>query len=102
MIQQFGCVFEFCYVLNDYGFRPATLIGLNNQGGYYPKDSDVYNPNQPHNGNTNYGNPNYESSQLDWISQKYATMDLRLFYADKGANAWKTCRWVENTPLPGL
>ena len=29
MIQQFGCVFEFCYVLNDYGIRPATLIGLN-------------------------------------------------------------------------
>lgn len=29
-------------------------------------------------------------------------MDLRLFYADRGANAWKTCRWIEGTPLPGL
>jgi len=68
MIQQFGCVFSFCYVLNDYGFRPATLIGLNRQSGYYPKDSDVYNPNQPNNGNTNYGNSNYYSSSIDWIS----------------------------------
>ena len=41
--------------MNDYGIRPATLFFLNPEKGYYPKDSDVYNPNAPNNGNTNVG-----------------------------------------------
>ena len=47
-----------CYfiVLNDYGFKPHTLPFLNFLTGFYPLDSDIYNPNEPNFGNSNWGN----------------------------------------------
>jgi hypothetical protein len=46
----------YLYVLNDYGFTFATLINLKGQRGYYPDGSDIYNPNEPNHGNSNFGN----------------------------------------------
>lgn len=45
-----------CYfiVMNDYGFKPHTLVMLNPQNGYYPLDTDVYNVNEPNFGNSNW------------------------------------------------
>jgi hypothetical protein len=40
--------------MNDYGIRPGTLFGLDPEKGYYPNAADVYNPNLPGNGNSNY------------------------------------------------
>ena len=31
-------------VMNDYGFKPHTLLFINQLFGYYPRDEDVYNP----------------------------------------------------------
>lgn len=57
----FAAFFAFFMCMNDYGFRPGTLIGLGTEFGYYPKPTDVYNPNLPNNGNTNYGDKDYYS-----------------------------------------
>jgi len=43
-------------VMNDYGFKPHSLIFLNRQWGYYPLDTDVYDPFEPNFGNSNWGN----------------------------------------------
>jgi len=53
MIQQFGAFFVYFYIMNDYGIRPATLFWLDGEKGYFPKETDVYDPSLPCNGNTN-------------------------------------------------
>jgi len=61
MLQQFGGFFIYFFVMNDYGFRPGTLVRLNNELGYFPEPTDVYNPNLIGNGNSNYGKIEYKS-----------------------------------------
>jgi hypothetical protein len=43
-------------MMNDYGFKFFNIIGMNLLNGYEPKNTDVYNPNLPNLGNSNYGN----------------------------------------------
>lgn len=57
----FAAFFAYFMCMNDYGFRPGSLIGLGTEYGYYPKPTDVYNPNEPNNGNTNFGDKDYYS-----------------------------------------
>lgn len=66
MIQQFGAFFTYFLVMNDYGIKPGTLFWLDPEEGYYPKASDVYNPNMPGNGNTNFGNEHFKG-KLEWL-----------------------------------
>ena len=42
--------------MNDYGFKPTTLIGLLTEEGYFPHPDDVYDPTVEGYGNRNYGN----------------------------------------------
>jgi hypothetical protein len=49
-------MYTYFHVMNDYGFKPHTLIQMILEWGYYPDPSDVYNPDQPNFGNTNFGN----------------------------------------------
>jgi len=93
MIQQFGAFFTYFYVMNDYGIRPGTLFWLDPELGYYPKPTDVYNPNLPHNGNTNFGDANFHG-KLDWLKLDAGRMDMRLFYVNRTADAWSKCRWT--------
>jgi len=46
-------------VMNDYGFKPLTLIGLNLKSGIVPDAGDVYLPDRPDIG---YGNSNYNNN----------------------------------------
>jgi sodium/potassium-transporting ATPase subunit alpha len=49
-------MFTFYYCLNDFGM-PFTVVNfLNTQIGYYPLESDFYNPYEPNFGNSNFGN----------------------------------------------
>jgi len=52
-------------------------------------------------GNTNYGNKDYYS-QIDWTTPADASVDVRLFFADRIATSWSKCRWIEGTDRPGL
>lgn len=98
MIQQFGAFFTYFYVMNDYGVRPGTLLGLDPQDGYFPASGDVYNPNMPFNGNSNGGNADYKG-RMNWLKKAYGDIDIRLFYTDRNADEWNTCRWNEdNSP----
>ena len=100
MIQQFGASFCYFYVMNDYGLRPATLFWLDPEKGYYPKPTDVYNPNLPCNGNTNCNNENYNSS-ISWIRTEDGNVDLRLFYTARAASSWSKCRWTDGEANQG-
>ena len=55
VIQHFAAFNTFVWVMNDYGIKPRTLLWLSLENGYYPKDTDVYNPDLPNFGNSNYG-----------------------------------------------
>lgn len=90
----FAAFFAYFMVLNDYGIRPGTTIGLGTEKGYYPAPGDIYNPNAVNMGNSNYGNPAYYS-QINWGLYADAGNDIRLFFADRLANSWSKCRWIE-------
>lgn len=81
--------------MNDYGFRPGTLFWLANEEGYFPKASDVYNPNLPNNGNSNFGVEDYRG-EIYWLHSTHGAIDLRLFYTGRPAASWSNCRWQEN------
>jgi len=100
MIQQFGAVFIYFQVMNDYGFRPSTLFYLDPEEGYFPKSTDVYNPNLPYNGNTNYGDENAKG-KIEWLKTNSGGVDLRLFYVDRPATAWAKCRWTDGEENEG-
>lgn len=82
--------------MNDYGIRPGTLFWLDPEEGYYPKATDVYNPNMPHNGNTNFGIAKYHG-KLNWLKTFADGMDIRLFYVNRQPDAWTHCRWSDSS-----
>ena len=69
--------------MNDYGFRPSGLLGIDPTKGYFPKETDVYDPSKPNNGNTNFGNPDF-LGVLQWVGTKHGNIDARLFYTSLG------------------
>ena len=78
--------------MNDYGFKPHTLIFIITEPGYYPKETDVYDAHEPNFGNTNFG-VEEKRDQLYWDSPLASYMDVRLFYVFKNATMWSKCRW---------
>lgn len=99
MIQQFGALFCYFFLLNDYGVRPATLFGLDPLLGYYPEPTDVYNPNEPNYGNSNHGNPE-KQHKLNWLATTNGGVDIRLFYSSLPPSSWAKCRWDESSNVP--
>lgn len=55
VLQSFAGMLTYFFVLNDYGISPSTTIFLNQRHGYFPIASDVYHPDQPNFGNSNFG-----------------------------------------------
>src|SRR5690606_16769803 len=47
MIQALAGMFTYFYVLNDYGMKPHGLVFIIQEQGYFPKDEDVYDANEP-------------------------------------------------------
>lgn len=43
-------------VMNDYGIKIFTTFFLNLREGYFPNASDMYDPDQPNFGNSNFYN----------------------------------------------
>lgn len=62
------------------------------ESGYFPKAEDVYNPNEPNYGNSNYGKEG-ELTTLIWDFNNVAKLDFRLFYVFKDKANWSKCRW---------
>lgn len=85
-------MFTYFYVFNDYGMKPSAILFIIMEPGYYPKDEDVYDANEPNFGNTNYGVEDKRDT-LYWDTSSAAYMDVRLFYVFRNAGKWSKCRW---------
>lgn len=88
-------MFTYFLVMNDYGFKPATLFGLALEEGVKPNANDVYNPSLPRKGNTNYAGT---SETFNWNADNDNDIDLRLFYYNRPADDWAECRWGDSAP----
>jgi sodium/potassium-transporting ATPase subunit alpha len=85
-------MYTYFLLMNDYGFKVVTLLFLNEQEGYYPREDDVYDPNLPNFGNSNYGN-NDKYGVVTWGLNYQNGMDARLFFVTENRNSWSQCRW---------
>lgn len=70
--------------MNDYGFKPATLIGLIYEKGKLPNSSDTYTPSSTNKGNTRTGG----DETIDWNVDEHNNVDMRLFYYNKPSDSW--------------
>jgi len=106
-------------MLNDYGMAPSTTFFLALENGIIPKNNDVYNKDAANFGNnqwistvngktttystelrtvTDNTKPEYytelnRGEKLDWNGFKHKTVDFRLFYVNRPATSWTSCRW---------
>ena len=92
MLQSFGAFYTYIYVFNDYGIRPITLLFIALEDGYFPNENDVYNPNLPNYGNSNYGREEFHDT-VYWDSLIDSREDLRLHYVFRDKDQWSRCRW---------
>ena len=80
-------MFTYFYVLNDMGYKLNTLLFLNLEPGYEPNPTDIYDPNQPNLGNTNYGFDDFRRT-ISWGLSDDAKIDVRVFFVFHTRNAW--------------
>jgi len=85
-------MFTYFYVLNDFGFKLNTLLFLNLAEGYEPDPSDLYSPELPNFGNSNYGKGDF-SRTIAWGQSDDAQIDVRLFFVYHNKESWGRCRW---------
>lgn len=97
VIQASAGMYTYFLVLNDYGIRPSTVWKLALEKKPLPNPTDVYNPNAPHYGNTNWNAPEDQWVGLAWDKIKNGKVDIRLFYEGyRNADDWTQCRWDPN------
>lgn len=48
-------MFTYFMVMNDFGIKVLTTLFLNQRPGYFPEATDIYNPDMPNYGNSNFG-----------------------------------------------
>lgn len=86
-INYFTCQLGFFIVFDDFGFQPFNLLYKNGLTIYPHNDSDVYNPTDPHFGNTklagitdcaNFGKGDMAGQLVDWLYAKQSGWDLRM------------------------
>lgn len=81
--QFWGAFFSYYVVVNDFGFPPGLLNGKATIDIIKPAHNDMYNPNSPYFGNSemaHYAGLNQcpPKERLDWISNTFAGVDLRM------------------------
>ena len=81
--------------MNDYGIKPVSMLFLSLEDGYWPKETDVYNPDLPNFGNSNYGLSGARD-ELFWDGTVDSYVDIRLFYSFRDITSWSQCRWDPN------
>jgi len=102
IIQSFAGMLTYWWVLNDYGIPVGTTLFLNQANGYNPMVTDVYNPDQPNYGNSNWGDSN-QLNQLYWGLTYQAGVDVRLFFTGLTKKDWVQCRWdPADTSIPAF
>jgi len=95
LIETAGCMYTYFIVMNDYGFKPATVFGIMAIEGHHPNSGDRYDPTQPQKGNTNTSG---HKEELIWNTNKDNDIDVRLFFWEKDVDSWSDCRWGDSAP----
>jgi hypothetical protein len=85
-------MYTFFYVLNDYGFKPNTVVNLAQALGFVPDAYDVYDPQTPNYGNSNFNRNNYGRNP-NWGHTQDSWLDLRLFLSFNQVDDFSPCRW---------
>jgi sodium/potassium-transporting ATPase subunit alpha len=94
VVQAASGFYTYSIVMNDYGFKPATLFFLTQKQGYVPKAGDKYDPTAVNKGNSNVGVG--ERRILEWNITSDDDVDVRLFYNELPADSWKDCRFPKD------
>jgi sodium/potassium-transporting ATPase subunit alpha len=92
MLQACAGMLTYFWVMNDYGIKVLTTLFLNQRPGFFPNGTDVYDPNQPNFGNTNFGDAS-EGGAIVWGLTYHSYIDIRLFYTNLASSDWAKCRW---------
>jgi hypothetical protein len=72
-------MYTYFQIMNDFGFKINTILFINQELGYEPNPTDLYNPYQPNMGNTNYGKDDMRG-MMSWNLSKNAAIDSRLYF----------------------
>ena len=94
IIQAWWGFVTYFVAMNDYGFKPATLIGIIFETGHLPLASDVYTPTATNKGNHGAGT----DGTINWNVDTNNNIDMRLFYYKKSADSWSNWRWSNDAP----
>jgi hypothetical protein len=86
-LQSFAALLTWCLVLNEYGIRPTSALFLALEIGYYPLNSDSYNPDYPNFGNSMFGIEENKSG-LFWDGLTDNELDIRVFYVLRNKDTW--------------
>ena len=99
ILQTLSGFFTYFVVMNDYGFKPYTLIGMITAEGVKPNSTDVYSPssNSVYKGNTKASSGG-SSGVFDWNTDSDHSTDVRLFYYKLSADSWSNWRWSIDAP----
>ena len=97
VIQMFGAMYTYFYVMNDFGFPVELLFGLVLKEGCEPADGDIYNPLDKYRGNSNKrADPGCDSDIPGWGTEANPKADLRVWFYDKvGVNDWGDCEYPD-------
>jgi len=98
IIEVFGAIYTYFYVMNDYGFPVDLLFGLVLKEGCEPAEGDVYNPDDDFRGNSHKRkDPSCSTDVPGWATGKNAKSDLRVWFYNKvKTSEWGSCEY------PGL
>ena len=95
-LEVIGGFYTYFVILNDYGIKPATLLGLTTNYGIQPAEGDIYNPLA----GICKGNSNCligaETRKLDMTTNRDGWFDMRLFFYDFDPLSWGDCRFKDS------
>jgi len=90
-------MYTYFLVMNDYGFKPLTLLGLAPAYGVIPGKDDTYNLLAgPCAGNTECEKGG-DRVLLEYNSRKDNWVDARLFYYELAPTKWTECRFANSS-----
>ncbi len=96
-LEVIGGMYTYFVILNDYGLKPYTLLGMTSAYGIEPAEGDVYDPL----GGVCKGNSNCligaETRKINMATNGDGWFDMRLFFYDYEPTAWGDCLFKDSS-----
>ena len=96
LVQASAGFFTHFIVMNDYGFKPSTLLGLVTEKGTLPANGDIYSPTSSNSGNSKVGINDFK--EFNFNINDNNDVDLRLYFHTFAPDSWSKCRWGSSAP----